>query len=120
MANITNITIQWDRLDCQDRNGQIGGYRIVYSSSAAPSTIIDAQRISGTEDSDRIFTATGLLPRSSYIFQVQANNVRLDVHGAAGSSNVSTTAPQGITHVFQRVVTETFYGSFSRLRLSLC
>ena len=81
-------------MDCRDRNGQIGGYRVVYSSSAA---IILAQVISGTEDSDRIFTATGLPPRSSYIFQVQASNALLDVRGTAGSLIVNTTAPRGTT-----------------------
>ena len=45
-----------------------------------------------------MFTVTGLPPRSSYIFQVQASNLLLDVRGAAGSLNVSTTAPQGTSH----------------------
>ena len=66
----------------------------------APNAIICAQIISGTEDSDRIFTVTGLPPRSSYIFQVQAHNVVLDVRGTAGSLIVNTTAPQGTTRVF--------------------
>ena len=100
MADVTNVTIQWDRLDCRDRNGHISSYRVVYSSSAAPTTFIHAQLIPGTEDSDRLFTVTGLPPRSSYIFQVQASNALLDIRGTAGSLNVSTTAPQGTTHVF--------------------
>ena len=97
MADVTNVTIQWDRLDCRDRNGPTDTYRVIYSSSAAPSTIIHAQTISGTEYHDRIFTATGLPPRSSYIFRVQAYNLVIDVFGTAGSLNVSTTAPQGTT-----------------------
>ena len=84
-------------MDCRDRNGPIAGYRVVYSSSAAPNINIGAQIISGTEVSDRIFTETGLPPRSSYIFQVQAYNLLSDVRGTAGSLNVSTTAPQGTT-----------------------
>ena len=87
-------------MDCRDRNGPTAGYRVVYSSSAAPNAFIHAQIISGTEDSDRIFTATGLPPRSSYIFQVQASNALLDVRGTAGTLIVNTTAPRGTTHVF--------------------
>ena len=81
-------------MDCRDRNGPTAGYRAVYSSSATPNIIIHAQIISGTADNDRVFTATGLSPHSSYIFKVQASNAILDVRGAAGNLNVSTTAPQ--------------------------
>ena len=91
-------------MHCQDRNGRTHGYKVVYRSSADPNTIIDALIIAGTEDSDRIFSATGLPPRSSYIFQVQASNAVLNVNGATGSLNViSTTAPQGTTHVLLKV-----------------
>ena len=101
-VNVTNITIQWDRLNCRDRNGPTAGYRVVYSSAVAPNAIIRAQIISGTEDSDRVLTVTGLPPRSSYIFQVQASNAVLGNSGTAGTLIVNTTAPQGITHVFER------------------
>ena len=87
-------------MDCWDRNGQTDSYRVVYSSSAAPNTIIGFKIIPGTEDSDRIFSATGLPPRSSYIFQVQASNTALDVRGTAGTLIVNTTAPQGTTQCY--------------------
>ena len=100
---------------CRDRNGHTDSYRVIYGSSAAPYyyTIIGAQIISGNEDSNRIFSATGLPPRSSYIFQVQAANVVLDVRGTAGTLIVSTTAPQGTTYVFIDVVMKHFVVHFA-------
>ena len=76
-------------MNCRDRNGVIAGYRVVYSSSDAPNINIRAQIISGTQDSGRMFTETGLPPHSSYIFRVQASNILIDVRGAAGSLNVT-------------------------------
>ena len=51
--------------------------------------------VSGTEDSDRIFSITGLPPRASYTFEVRATNPLLfGVSGAPATLTVSTTAPQ--------------------------
>ena len=93
-VNVTNITIQWDRVNCQERNGGTDSYRIVYY----PTTNFNArmaQIVQGTEDSDRMFSVTGLRPQTSYTFEIQASNFLVDVHGASATLTVSTSVPQG-------------------------
>ena len=95
-VNVTNITIQWDRVDCQERNGDVESYRIVYYPTLDPGDR-SARTVAGTGDSDRIFTFTGLPPRTSYTFEVQASNPGLDVRGARATFTISTSAPQSET-----------------------
>ena len=92
-TNVTNITIQWDRVDCQERNGGTDSYRVVYYPTSDPNDRT-ARTVAGTGDSDRMFAVTGLPPRSNYTFEVQASNVGLDVRGTAATFTVSTTPPQ--------------------------
>ena len=98
-VNVTNITIQWDRVDCQERNGGTDSYRVVYYPTSDPSDRT-ARTIAGTGDSDRMFTVTGLPPRTSYTFEVQASNTGLDVRGAAATFTVNTTDPQSESLTF--------------------
>ena len=93
-VNITNITIQWDRVDCQQRNGGTDGYRVIYYPTSNPFDT-NAMTLSGVSDANRIFTVTGLPPRTNYIFQVQAFNVVLDVRGEVANLTVNTSTPQG-------------------------
>ena len=44
---------------------------------------------------NREFTASGLPPRTSYIFQVQAFNVFTVVQGSLANLTVNTSEPQG-------------------------
>ena len=99
-VNVTNITIQWDRINCQERNGETDSYRVVYYSTSDPSTRSrSARTVAGIGDSDRIFTVTGLPPRTSYTFEVQASNTILDVRGSPATFTISTSAPLSeITH----------------------
>ena len=76
-----------------ERNGPIESYRVVYYPISDPSDR-SARTIAGTGDRDRMFPVTGLPPRTSYTFEVQASNTNLDVRGAAATFTVSTTAPQ--------------------------
>ena len=92
--DITNITIQWDRVDCQQRNGGTDGYRIVYYPISDPMDT-NAMTISGVTDANRMFTVTGLPPRTEYVFKVQASNPVLDVRGDAANLTVNTSTPQG-------------------------
>ena len=94
-VDVTNITIQWDRVNCVDRNGEIDGYFVnFYPTSSTPSAF-DATTITGTGDSDRIFSLTGLPPRTSYTFEVDAINPRIRAPGAIATITVSTTVPRG-------------------------
>ena len=72
-ATTTSITIGWDRVNCFDRNSEITGYTVQYGqagSNESNDTFVES--VSGTSDSDRVFTATGLTRGVSYTFQVAA------------------------------------------------
>ena len=92
-VSVTNITIQWDRVSCLERNGHTDSYRIVYY----PTTNLNprmARTVPGIEDSNRMFSVTGLPPQTNYTFEVQATNPLLDVRGEPTNLTVSTSAPQ--------------------------
>ena len=91
--NVTNITIQWDRVNCLERNGRIDSYVVIYYPTSNPSGI-QARTISGVGDSDRIFSLPGLPPQTSYTFEVEAGNPLIRDPGAIATINVSTAAPQ--------------------------
>ena len=85
-------------MDCQERNGLTDSYRVVYYPTSDPGSR-SARTVAGTGDNNRMFTVTGLPPRTSYTFEVQASNVELDVRGTPTTLTVSTTAPQGRSHI---------------------
>ena len=93
-VNVTNITIRWDRVDCQERNGHTDGYRVVYYPTLSSNSRISRTLI-GTGDNDRMFSITGLPPRTNYTFAVQASNPNIDVRGPPAFYTASNTAPQG-------------------------
>ena len=98
-VNITNITIRWDHVDCQERNGHIDSYRIVYYPTFDPYGYrTNARTIFGTGDDDRLFSANGLLPRMNYTFKVQTSNFNIDARGPPALYTANTTAPQGKKH----------------------
>ena len=92
-VSVTNITIQWDRVNCTKRNGDTDAYRVLYYPTDN-SNARTARTVSGTRDSDRTLSVTGLPPRANYTFEVQASNTLLDQRGTAATTTVSTTAPQ--------------------------
>ena len=93
-VNVTSITIQWDRIFCQEHNGRIDAYRVVYYPTLNPSDRV-ARTVIGTGDNDRVFSVDGLPPRTSYTFEVQASNPIIDVRGPPAFYTANTTAPQG-------------------------
>ena len=80
-------------MNCQERNGNTDSYRVVYYPTEDPDDR-SAQTVAGTGDSNRMFTVTGLPPRTSYTFEVQASNSGLDVRGKPATLTVSTSDPQ--------------------------
>ena len=94
-VNLTNITITWERVDCLQRNGQINLYRVTYYPTSAGSSSSTPETVIGTEDSDRVFTAVGLPPQTSYTFEVEAINGVLFQRGPAATIIVITSTPQG-------------------------
>ena len=92
-SNSTSITVMWDRLSCVDRNGEIIGYRIQYGITTLSTTV----NITGTSASDRNFTASGLVPLTTYMFRIAA--VNSDGVGPYSSvERIATTFPTGNTH----------------------
>ena len=81
-------------MNCRERNGGTDSYRVVYypTSTLNPRSI---RIVTGTGDSDRMFTVTGLSPWTNYTFEVQAVNSPLGVHGLATVLSVSTAVPEG-------------------------
>ena len=67
MSTSKNITLAWDELNCVDRNGVITGYRVQYGITTLGTN-------SETSASDRTFTASGLVPLTSYMFRIAAVN----------------------------------------------
>ena len=97
-VNVTGISIRWDRVHCQERNGRIDGYRVVYYPTLSSDNDQIARTIAGTEGSDRMFSITGLPPRTNYTFEVQALNFFLATDSVPVVYTTSTTAPQGKCH----------------------
>lgn len=68
----TNVTIQWGRVNCLDRNSEIIGYTVHYGRSTTNERITAIAH--GTEERERMFTARRLSPCTNYTFEVTALN----------------------------------------------
>ena len=68
--NHSSIAVQWGRVNCIDRNSEITGYTVRYGQTGSTTNVMES--VSGTSDSDRVFTGSGLIPRTSYTFEVAA------------------------------------------------
>ena len=93
MLDLTSIAIKWDRVACEQRNGEIDGYDVTYypeddSSNKTTATIY------GVTESNRIFLANGLQPLTNYIFKVLAFNGA--GHGPAANATFQTSVAKGI------------------------
>ena len=71
-AGVTSISIQWNEVDCVERNGVITSYRVRYGLSS--STSKETATVSGNEAGNRMFSTNRLLIRTSYSFEVAAVN----------------------------------------------
>ena len=84
-VTVSNITIQWEEVDCVQRNGRISSYFLMYT--------VDGESMQ-TSTTDKMFTAVGLQPRTNYTFTVVASHSHLI--GSPASITVETAAPQGM------------------------
>ena len=95
-VDITNITLQWNSIPCVQQNGPIVGYQIIYY----PNTSVRERTTNRTAPNIMQFTAVGLQPQTTYIFEVNGittlNNMQL--HGPAATITIPTSQPQGISH----------------------
>ena len=76
MSSVTSssITVQWGRVSCIDRNSEITGYTVRYGQTDSTTTL-GMESVSGTSVSDRVFPASGLIPHTSYTFEVAAVSI---------------------------------------------
>ena len=70
-TTLFSITIQWGEVECLEQNSEITGYSVRYE------TVRYYYGFSGmttnvTGASNRMFTAPGLIPRTTYTFEVAA------------------------------------------------
>ncbi len=86
----STVTLQWDRVSCLTRNSEITGYEVTFGPTSSSTRTTES--ITGTEM--RTFTATDLIPRIHYTFQVTS----LSDSGNGPSAIVpsKTTLPSGI------------------------
>ena len=93
----TSITISWERVACDERNGEINGYNVTYypkSNGTDKTTVI----VYGVTESNRTFMARGLQPQINYTFELLAFNA--EGHGPAANATFQTSVSEGITSVF--------------------
>ena len=87
----TNITMQWQRVSCSERNSEITHYLLQYSLE--DSDRVTEMRVSGTSESNRVYTATRLQPQSRYTFIIAAVNSDRQ-RGPNTTVTVRTSAPE--------------------------
>ena len=82
---LTSITIQWDQVPCIEQNSEIASYRVKYGIIASSDEVrtVTAQ----------MFSASGLIPMSTYSFQVAA--VNHDNTEGPYSGPIEITTPSG-------------------------
>ena len=89
----TSINITWDRVACDQRNGEIDGYNVTYypKDDNIDRTIAT---VYGVIDRNRTFLASGLQPLTNYTFEVLAFNG--DKYGPAANATFQTSVPEGM------------------------
>jgi hypothetical protein len=92
-VNFTNITIEWNPVECSQRNGEIDGYRLIYYTS---SYISDNESILINGSNTNTFTIVGLQPRVDYTITLGAVGGNYTLFGKESNITVQTLVPPGI------------------------
>ena len=91
--DFTNVTIEWDPVECSQRNGEIDGYRLIYyptmNSGDNESILIDGSNTN-------TYTVVGLQPRVGYTLVLGAVSGNYTLFGPVSSRMVQTSVPPGI------------------------
>ncbi len=69
---VTTISIEWNEVECADRNGDITSYNVRYGPSSTPSSDRSVETISDLNS--RTFTVGGREIGTSYSFEVATVN----------------------------------------------
>ena len=112
----TNITLQWNRVACIDRNSEITHYALYYSlEGSGESGEVSVPR---ADDSERMYTVTRLQPQSSYTLAIAAVN-NYNQRGPNNSITVTTSEPeskidcQSFYHVIITIIMQVLFSKFS-------
>ena len=87
--NSTNIIIAWDAVNCIERNSNITGYVVHYTTPSTSGN--DSVMVAGSGDAGGMVTIGGLTPSTQYSIQVAAVNSNGDVGLAAASLSVNSS-----------------------------
>ena len=103
----TNITMQWQRVVCSERNSEITHYALQHSLEG--SDRVTEVSVMGTNDSNRMYMATRLQPLSRYTFTIAAVNRDREA-GPNTTVTVTTAAPESeiLDHIPSKVLNSTF------------
>ncbi len=89
---VTTISIEWNDVECADRNGDITSYSVRYG----PSSTLSSDRIVETisDPNSRTFSVGRLLIRTDYSFEMAASN-RHGIGPYSTNLRVITSVPSG-------------------------
>ena len=93
LVHSTNISVQWERVNCRDRNSEISHYALSYSLSNESKENQREVNVLGVGDTDRMYNITRLQPHSVYTVSIATVNTNGE-RGPNTSINVSTDAPE--------------------------
>ena len=86
-TTLSNITVEWNEIDCVKRNGPISKYVVTY--------IVDENQLEEVSRFNHTYTVANLQPRSNYRFEVQSFVYGIDESGPSATLNASTNVSQG-------------------------
>ena len=91
LVHSTNISVQWERVDCRYRNSEISHYSLRYSLDDGSEEMnqIDV----GVGDRNLTSTVVRLQPRSTYTVSIAAVNTNRE-EGPYTAITVTTSAPE--------------------------
>lgn len=95
LTSPTGINITWERVPCEDRNVDITGYTVRYHLTSDLSIMVTTE----VSIFDKVVTATGLFPRTSYMFMLEAVSTDSTLQPAMLSLaviTVNTSIPEGM------------------------
>ena len=88
----TNVTVQWGRVSCSERNSEISHYTLRYSL-AGEGSHAGGVNVTGVGDRDRMYTIIKLHPQSIYTLTIAAVNTDEQI-GPTNAINITTDTPE--------------------------
>ena len=104
-----SITITWNCVACDQRNGEIDGYSVTYYPEDEDTDEITTI-VYGVTESNRTFLANGLQPLTNYTFEVQAfNGIG---YGPEATATFQTLISEGISSILNDSDSQLFFFFF--------